>query len=43
MPPVSLYEGTYAIKLVNPEMGVEKTIQVTVRGGKTKKVVEKMK
>jgi hypothetical protein len=43
MPPVTLYEGTYAIRLVNPELGVEKTIQVTVRGGKSKKVVEKMR
>ena len=43
MPPVSLYEGTYAIRLVNPDLGVERVVQVTVRAGKTKKIIEKMR
>jgi eukaryotic-like serine/threonine-protein kinase len=43
MPPVSLYEGTYAIKLVNSELGIERVVQATVRAGKTKKVIEKMR
>lgn len=43
MAPMNLYEGTYAVKLVNPDLGTEKVVQVAVRAGKTKKVVEKMK
>ncbi|MBI5511583.1 MAG: serine/threonine protein kinase [Deltaproteobacteria bacterium] len=43
MPPVSLYEGTYAVKLVNPELAVERVLQVTVRPGKSKRVTERLR
>ncbi|MEE8408433.1 MAG: serine/threonine-protein kinase [Myxococcota bacterium] len=43
MPPVSLYEGTYAFKLVNSELGVEKIVQVSVRPGKPRRVIERMR
>jgi serine/threonine-protein kinase len=43
MPPISLYEGTYAIKLVNDELGVERVVYVSVKSGKLKKVVEKLR
>ncbi len=43
MPPVSLYEGTYAFRLVNSELGAERTVQVVVKGGKTRKVLEKLR
>jgi hypothetical protein len=43
MPPVSLYEGSYAFRLVNDDLGVERTVQVTIKGGKVKKIQEKLK
>jgi hypothetical protein len=42
MPPISLYEGTYAITLVNKELGVERVIHVPVKSGKLKKVLERL-
>lgn len=39
MSPVSLFEGTYTLRLVNPDKG-EKTVKVEVKAGKTAKVVE---
>jgi hypothetical protein len=42
MPPISLYEGTYAIKLANEELGVERVVHVSVKSGKLKKVVERL-
>ncbi|MFC1611202.1 protein kinase [Myxococcota bacterium] len=43
MPPISLYEGTYAIRLVNEELGVERVVQVSVKSGKLRKVAEKLR
>jgi hypothetical protein len=42
-PPISLYEGTYAVKLVNRDLGVERVVQVSVKSGKLKKVFEQLR
>jgi len=41
MPPFELYEGTHELKLRNPDLGVERTVSITVRPGEVTKVVER--
>jgi eukaryotic-like serine/threonine-protein kinase len=42
MAPMTLYEGTYELRLHNPELGKERLIQVEVEGGKTIKRIESL-
>ncbi|OGQ89445.1 MAG: hypothetical protein A2289_07515 [Deltaproteobacteria bacterium RIFOXYA12_FULL_58_15] len=43
MAPVSLFEGTYAIRFVNERLGVERVVQVSVKPGKTRRIVQKLR
>jgi len=40
---VVLPSGRHTLVLVNPELGVRKKIQVTIRAGKTKRYVENLR
>ncbi|MBI3179705.1 MAG: PEGA domain-containing protein, partial [Deltaproteobacteria bacterium] len=43
MAPLSLYEGSYALRLKNSELAVERVVQVSVRPGRARKLVERLK
>jgi len=40
--PYELYEGDYKIRIINPELAVDRTLPVTIRRGATTRVLEKL-
>ena len=42
MPPFSVWEGVHELKLVNPQLGIERKKRINVRANETVKVVEKL-
>ena len=42
LPPIELPEGDYRIRVVNPDVGVDRSLPITIQRGKTTRIVEKL-